>query len=62
MTVNELEQREREIKSLIYHYRMQSMDLQQQIVMNEKEICKLNNQLTELHYQFKQAYQEETQL
>ena len=62
MTVNELEQRERKIKSLIYHYRMQSMDLQQQIVMNEKEICKLNNQLTELHYQFKQAYQEETQL
>lgn len=59
MTVNELEQREREIKALIHHYRMQSMDLQTQIILNEKEICKLNNKLTDLHYQFKDAYKEE---
>lgn len=62
MTAKELENREHEIKTLIQHYRMQSMDLQTQIITNEREICKLNGQLTDLHYQLRNAYLQEEAL
>lgn len=52
MTLPEYRARQMEIRTLINHYRAQSCELQAQIDMNEREIVKLDQQLTELHEQF----------
>lgn len=41
-----------EIRNKIYNYRMHNIDLHVEITLTEKEITKLNNDLTELHYEF----------
>ena len=52
MTLQEYRAKQVEIRTLINHYRAQSCELELQIALNEREIVKLDQQLTELHEQF----------
>lgn len=52
MTLQEYRAKQMELRTLINHYRAQSCEMQSQIALNEREIVKLDQQLTELHEQF----------
>lgn len=59
MTLPEYRAKQMEIRSMINHYRTNSCELEAQIAMNEREIVKLDQQLTELHEQYVKQFDQE---